>query len=367
VVILQRLTGPWQPSPDAWRRLVAADTADEDRSRPYPFFLASPLDHAADAATVAAQLGEREQWLVEWKWDGIRAQLVRRDSPELWSRGEELVTGRFPEIALAAAFLPAGTVLDGELLAWNDAGVMPFAALQRRLGRKRLPAPLLAEVPVVFLAYDLLEDAGADRRGDALDARRADLERRLEGAPAALRLSPRVQAQDWPALERLRGESRARGVEGFMLKRRDSAYGAGRQRGAWWKWKIAPWTVDAVLVYAQPGHGRRASLYTDYTFAVSRDDELVPVAKAYSGLEDAEITELDRWIRRHTVERFGPVRSVEAAQVFELAFEGIAASSRHKSGLALRFPRIARWRRDLGPRDADRLASLEAVLESAGA
>jgi DNA ligase-1 len=361
-VILHRLMGQWEPDAGFFARLVSPDDGEADVSRPYPFCLAAPLDD-----THPAELpGTPADWQVEWKWDGIRAQLVRRAGRGfLWSRGEDLITDRFPEVRDAAAALPDGTVLDGEILAWDDdSGVMDFGALQRRIGRKRVGAKLLAEVPVVFLAYDLLEHAGADVRHRPLAERRAALAGILPDGADALRLSPLLQAADWGGYEALREESRDRRVEGLMLKALDSAYGTGRQRGLWWKWKVEPHTVDAVMIYAQPGHGRRANLYTDYTFAVWRGEDLVPIAKAYSGLDNAEIRELDRWIRRNTVERFGPVRSVRPEQVFEIAFEGINASRRHKSGVALRFPRIARWRRDLGVTDADDIESVRALVPS---
>jgi DNA ligase-1 len=357
--IAHRLMGRWQPGPAWYRGLIAAESAHDDRSRPYPFYLASPLE--ADPET----LGPVEEWLVEWKWDGIRGQLMRRGGEIfLWSRGEELVTERFPELVQAAARLPDGVVLDGEVLAWNTDGVMPFAVLQRRIGRDRLTPRLLEDAPVAFLAYDLLEEAGVDLRALPLGERRARLERLVEASPR-LQLSAEVRAASWPELAALRAEARGRRVEGLMLKRRDSAYGVGRQRGAWWKWKIEPHSVDAVLVYAQAGSGRRANLFTDYTFAVWRGEELVPIAKAYSGLTEREIAELDRWIRANTVERFGPVRQVQAVHVFELAFEGINPSSRHKSGVALRFPRILRWRTDKLPDQADRLEQVHALLGEA--
>jgi len=356
--ISHRLMGDWRPSAAAYRALIAerASVAD-DRSRPYPFFLASPLERAP------AALGSPQDWLVEWKWDGIRAQLIRRRGEIfLWSRGEELITERFPELVAAAARLPDGVALDGEVLAWDAEGVLPFARLQTRIGRDRLTARSLAQAPVIFLAFDLLEENGSDLRPAPLALRRQRLETVLEGMPARLAASPRLEGLDWSELAALRAQARARQVEGLMLKRRDSAYGTGRQRGAWWKWKIDPLSVDAVLVYAQAGSGRRANLFTDYTFAVWRGAELVPIAKAYSGLSDAEILSLDRWIRRHTVERFGPVRQVAPELVFELAFEGISRSPRHKSGLALRFPRIARWRMDKPAAAADRLEHLSALL-----
>ena len=358
--IAHRLMGRWQPTAAWYRGLLDAQRASADPSRPYPFFLASPLEQAPQA------LGSIGGWLAEWKWDGIRAQLIRRGGEVfLWSRGEELVTGRFPEIAHAAARLPGGCVLDGEVLAWDERGVLPFAVLQTRIGRDKLTPRVLESAPVSFLAYDLLEHRGQDVRASPLHDRRARLAAVLDGAPGRFLLSKELAAGDWRELESLREAARARHVEGLMLKLRDSTYGTGRQRGAWWKWKVDPLSVDAVLVYAQAGSGRRANLFTDYTFAVWQDDALVPIAKAYAGLSDGEILALDRWIRRHTLERFGPVRQVVPAQVFELAFEGISRSSRHKSGIALRFPRIARWRTDKPASQADRLAEVHALLPEA--
>jgi len=358
-VIAHRLMGHWQPDADFFTGLFAAHSEREDASRPYPFFLASPLEGEP------AALGALADWAVEWKWDGIRAQLVRRqDAIYLWSRGEELITEQFPELRDAAASLPLECVLDGEILAWWDGDVRPFAELQRRLGRKQLSAKLLAEVPVAFLAFDLLEVDGRDQRDNAQAERRTRLTACLAGADDHFTASPIVSAQDWDEIAALRAESRARGVEGFMLKHRAAAYGVGRRKGAWWKWKVEPLTLDAVLLYAQPGHGRRANLYTDYTFAVWDGDDLIPVAKAYSGLDDGEIRRLDHWIRRHTRERFGPVRSVAPEHVFELAFEGIQSSNRHKSGVALRFPRIARWRSDLAIADADTLPQVRELLNA---
>jgi DNA ligase-1 len=358
--VVRRLMGEWEPSAEFWARLGSPDGhAAADISAPYPFYLASP--HEGDPST----LGPREQWLVEWKWDGIRSQLIRRRGHAfIWSRGEELITERFPEVVVAAATLPDGTVLDGELVAWRDDSVQPFAALQQRIGRKKLTAAILESVPVRFLAYDILEQDYQDVRELPLLERRARLELLLENSSEVLSLSPRITAGSWDELAALREESRDRGVEGMMLKNLDSPYGTGRQRGAWWKWKVDPYSFDAVMLYAHPGHGRRSNLYTDYTFGVWREGELVPVAKAYSGLSDDEIVELDRWIRTHTIEKFGPTRAVEPVQVFELAYEGIAASSRHKSGIALRFPRILRWRTDKPAAEADSLADLQAVLEA---
>jgi DNA ligase 1 len=359
--ITRRLMGEWQPSAQFWASLASRDTTSTSVSAPYPFFLAAPLEEDP------AMLGTPSDWLIEWKWDGIRAQLIRRANQYfIWSRGEDLITERFPEVtAAAAALLANGTVLDGELVAWKDGAIQPFAALQQRIGRKKLSAAILASVPVRFLAYDLLEQKGTDLRPLPLRERRARLEALLAGEQGVIGLSPLVQAgSSWDEYAALRAQSRARGVEGLMLKALDSVYGTGRERGVWWKWKIDPYTFDAVMLYAHPGHGRRSNLYTDYTFGVWREAELVPIAKAYSGLSNSEITELDRWIRAHTLEKFGPNRAVEQSQVFELAYEGIAASARHKSGIALRFPRIVRRRPDKPAAEADTLAALQRVLDA---
>lgn len=363
--VAHRLMGTWEPTPDFYAALVHPDeVSGEDASRPYPFFLAYPLED--DPAT----LGDLSAWQVEWKWDGIRAQLIRRGGQTfLWSRGEELVTDRYPEVVDAAASLP-DCVIDGELLAWDfSAGrPLPFARLQQRIGRKNLTRNLLAETPVVLLAYDLLEWQGEDWRERPLDERRAQLERVLGAADSEwLPVSQIVHAASWEDLAALRESSRERAVEGFMLKRRASPYRVGRRRGDWWKWKIEPYSVDAVLIYAQRGSGRRASLYTDYTFALwsgeGEDRELVPFAKAYSGLTDAEIREVDRFVRANTADRFGPVRSVRPELVMEIAFEAIQASARHKSGVAVRFPRILRWRRDKGIAEADTLDALRRLID----
>lgn len=357
--IAHRLMGDWQPTPEFYRQLMSEEGHGEtDVSRPYPFFLAHALEAELES------LGELSEWLVEWKWDGIRAQMIRRGGQTfLWSRGEELITERFPELLPVAESLPDGTVLDGEIVAYKG-GVLPFGELQKRIGRKVLGKKILADVPAHFIAFDLLEAGGEDIRGQPLLERRQRLEeivaRMLPGSP--IEASGVIRATDWPALVAKREESREHRAEGVMLKRLDSAYGVGRPRGPWWKWKVTPFTVDAVLVYAQRGHGRRAALYTDYTFAVWKDGELVPFAKAYSGLTDAEIREVDRFVRRHTLEKFGPVRHVEPQLVMELAFENIRRSTRHKSGLAVRFPRIARWRHDKTPEQADSLEAIASLL-----
>jgi DNA ligase-1 len=361
VEVSRRLMGDWHPTAAFWERLIAAERREGDPAAPYPFFLASPLEDPVES------LGEIDEWIAEWKWDGIRAQLVRRASQcFIWSRGEELVTERFPEIVQAAHALPNGTVLDGELLGWLDGRPLPFADLQQRIGRKKLTPAILSNVPAHYLVYDALEWHDEDIRQWPLVRRRAQLERLLNELPSDARrfisLSQRVQAVNWQALATLRAGSRLRGVEGLMLKQWQSPYLAGRKRGSWWKWKVDPYGFDAVLIYAQPGNGRRSNLFTDYTFGVWHENELVPVAKAYSGLTNEEIAEVDRWVRAHTIERFGPVRAVEPTQVFELAFEAIAESNRHKSGIAVRFPRIIRWRRDKSAHEADTLENLRAIL-----
>lgn len=375
-LIAQRLMG-WtdgrvKPTAAGFLQLIAEQSDDEHTLRggqPYPFFLSHQL------AGEPSQLGAPGDWIVEWKYDGIRAQLVRRGGQNfLWSRGEDLITERFPE--LAAARLPDGMVLDGEVLIWQPGASLPspFADLQKRIGRKSLSAKLLAELPAVLCCYDLLELDGVDLRSLPQHERRALLEAEIARLDnPLLRLSPLVQADSWEALALLRAGSRARAVEGMMLKSRTAHYGVGRTKdvGIWWKWKIDPYAIDAVLLYAQPGSGRRASLYTDYTFAVWDGDgeerRLVPFAKAYSGLTDAEIAQVDNVIRRTTIEKFGPVRSVKPTMVFEIGFEGIALSPRHKAGIAVRFPRILRRRSDKAVEEADTLDMLKGLLEAAGA
>ena len=359
-IVAARLMGEWTPTPDWFENVLSSEHTDDDKSRPYPFCLAAPLEGDVHA------LGDLADWQVEWKWDGIRAQLIRRaETVHLWSRGEELITHRFPEIAAAATRLPDGTVLDGEVLAFRDDRPLPFSALQQRIGRQKQVAQMSRAVPVVFMAYDILESGGDDIRQRTLAERRGLLEQAIGGGEGVLRVSAEVQAESWDTLAALRTNSRALGVEGMMIKRRTSRYGVGRKRGEWWKWKIDPYSIDAVLIYAQPGSGKRASLLTDYTFGVWHEGALVPIAKAYSGLSNEEISEMDRWLRRHTRERFGPVRHVEPVQVFELGFEGIAESSRHRSGIAVRFPRMLRWRKDKKPEDADTLETVRSLLSTA--
>lgn len=390
-VVAQRMMGYTDirsaPSPQRFLALTSqALDAPAEAGQPYPFFLAHALEHPPERFHEA--IGPPSDWLVEWKYDGIRAQVVKRGGRVwIWSRGEELVTDRFPEVVALAQPLPDGIVLDGEILVWIEGRPASFALLQQRIGRKTLTKKVLAEAPAHFIAYDLLEWQGQDLRTRPQAERRALLEAVTDGH--GLTLSPLAEGADWPALQALREQSRERGVEGFMLKHRQAAYGTGRTKaeGTWWKWKIDPYAVDAVLVYAQRGHGRRASVYTDYTFAVwnraPRDAaeaqgvveaiaerrppdpqglQLVVFAKAYSGLTDEEFTRIDRVIRATTLEKMGPVRTVRPSLVFEIGFEGINRSTRHKSGIAVRFPRMLRIRDDKPLHEADTLQTLQALL-----
>jgi DNA ligase-1 len=376
--VAQRLMGythiGGRPRAEDYRALIApesgAEQAQKTSGQPYPFFLAHAFNLPLEQFD--AVLGSPASWIIEWKWDGIRAQLVKRAGVAwLWSRGEELVTERFPELAVLGDALPDGTVLDGEIAVWRDDRVQPFAELQKRIGRKTLGAKLLREIPVVLLAYDILEWEGRDLRALPQSERRLLLDELVTRMQhPSLLPSPMLTGIEWSDFARQREAARSMGVEGMMLKRRDAQYGVGRTKdvGVWWKWKIDPLSIDAVLVYAQRGHGRRASLYSDYTFAVwdgppeQEGRKLVPFAKAYSGLTDAEMARVDAIIRKTTVESFGPVRSVEPRLVFELGFEGIARSARHKSGIAVRFPRMLRWREDKPVAEADTLQTLAALL-----
>src|ERR1700722_16149830 len=377
-IMAHRLMGRWQPTVEDFKRIIdGKDAIEQEVARPYPFFLASPL------SGLPSELGDLHDWQIEWKWDGIRGQLIhRQDQVLVWSRGDEMLNDTFPEIVELGEALPAGTVLDGEILVWQNEMPQPFGLLQRRLGRKTVSTKVRSQLPVVFLAFDVLEWQGQDWRHRPLKERHQQLEKIIQETMSAastegksspailetpdlfehlspsqkvqlpLRLSSVVQVGSWEELDRLRRESRARHVEGIMLKSLSSQYGVGRQRGDWWKWKIEPLLMDAVLINAQLGHGRRASLYTDYTFGVWHAGKLVPVAKAYSGLDDEEIAEVDKFVRANTEDKFGPIRVVKPELVFELAFEAIQKSSRHKAGVAVRFPRMNRWRHDKKPEDA---------------
>jgi DNA ligase-1 len=354
------LSGNWSPQSSTWESLFSAETQDD--SRPYPFYLAYALEQDLQ------QLGNPADWQAEWKWDGIRGQLVARNgNVHVWSRGEELISDSFPELSRAPLFAGMNAVLDGEIIAWENDAPLPFQVLQSRLGRKRITAGILQKAPVIFLAYDLLEWNGEDYRPRSLAERRSTLEKLWQEYPGKeWKLSPALEFDNWNALLALKKNARQHLAEGLMLKKRDSPYQSGRKRGAWWKWKTDPFTVDAVMIYAQRGHGRRAGLYTDFTFAVyDSQRQLVPFAKAYSGLTDAEFEEINRWIKDHTRESFGPVRSVDAELVFELAFEGIGESKRHKSGVAVRFPRIVRWRKDKKVGEINTLEDLRALIRAA--
>lgn len=356
--VAHRLMGNWSPDINVFEELVYA-TEETDVSRPYPFYLAYALDEPVE------DLGDPAEWIAERKWDGIRGQaIVRKGQLFVWSRGEELVTDKYPEYQVMLNLLPDGTVLDGEILPFKGDQPMLFNFLQTRIGRKSLSQKLLNEVPVAFVAYDVLEWQGEDIRQWPFEARRKKVEEICAVNGKVLRLSPEVSFNSWQKLAEERDRSREFLSEGIMLKRRSSVYRNGRRRGDWWKWKIDPFTVDAVMIYAMRGHGRRANLYTDYTFAVWDNEQLVPFTKAYSGLTDEEIREVDRWVKTNTVERFGPVRSVKPQLVFEIAFEGIQRSTRHKSGIALRFPRMARWRKDKVASEANTLGDLNALLNA---
>ncbi|MDB6028166.1 MAG: dependent ligase [Verrucomicrobiales bacterium] len=396
-IMAHRVLGKWQPTAEDFKQLLKPEGQSDFTARPYPFFLASPIEiKLKSGESIADEFGDVNDWQAEWKWDGIRAQLIHRaGETSIWSRGEEMVTDSFPELVNAGKFLSEGTVLDGEILAWRGDRPLIFGELQRRLGRKKVSDRTQRDFPIAFLAYDLLEKDGSDIRAESLEIRRTLLENVLEESahrfasetPSeqtitqqslalftdettessnafCLRLSPVLSVASWEELESIRSRARDEGVEGIMLKRRASSYGVGRPRGDWWKWKINPHVIDAVLIYAQRGHGRRANLYTDYTFGVWDKGELVPVAKAYSGLTDEEIRKVDHFVRKNSLEKHGPVRIVKPELVFELAFEAVLESTRHKSGIAVRFPRMNRWRHDKTPAEADTIENLRALTSS---
>jgi len=356
--VAHRLMGNWNPAQISLQELLNPENREEDYSKPYPFFLAHPIEMAfLESSTFA-------DWIAEWKWDGIRGQLIRRGQQSfIWSRGEELVNDKFPEILTFLDQLPDGTVLDGELLAYQEDSPLPFSVLQTRITRKSLSKKILLEAPVSFIAFDLLEWGGKDLRNEPLYERKALLEELAQKAShPKFKLSENISFGSWEELARVRENARELQTEGLMLKKKDSPYETGRKRGAWWKWKLDPLHIDGVLIYAQKGHGRRADLFTDYTFGVWDGEVLVSFAKAYSGLTAAEIREVDAYVKKNTKEKFGPVRTVTPGLVFEIAFEGIQASPRHKSGIALRFPRMARWRKDKTIEQANSIQDLKALL-----
>jgi DNA ligase-1 len=358
-VITHRIMGKWDPATTTFHSLIHAENSADELSKPYPFYLAYAIEGSLE------DLGTADEWFGEWKWDGIRSQLILRKSQLfVWSRGEELVTDKFPELHLMKNRLPDGTVIDGEILCFEKDRPLPFNVLQTRIGRKNVTKKILTDAPIVLMGYDVLEYDGRDLRGETQEYRRKLLEQ--IGASVDLpvfRLSPLVDFKTWDELRDLHKQSRERGAEGFMLKRKAATYQVGRKKGDWWKWKVDPLSVDAVLVYAAKGSGRRSELFTDYTFAVWDNGKLITFAKAYSGLTDQEIKEVDKFIRQNTLEKFGPVRTVKPELVFEIGFEGINKSTRHKSGIAVRFPRMLRFRRDKLAGDADTLETLRMILE----
>ena len=361
-MIAHRISGNWDPSTTAFDELLSEQSTSIDFSKPYPFYLAYAID------SDVSELGNENEWQAEWKWDGIRGQLIKRNNEIfVWSRGEELMTEKFPEYHSLRELLPEGIALDGEIIPSVDKKPLPFALLQTRIGRKNVTKKHLQDAPIAFFAYDIIEYEGEDIREWPLEKRRSlleDIVTKLDHP--VLLLSPVINFSSWEQLAAIRESSRDMGSEGIMLKRRSSTYQVGRKVGDWWKWKIDPLVIDAVMIYAQKGHGRRSNLYTDYTFAVKDGDKLVSFAKAYSGLTDKEFAEVDSFVKRNSLEKFGPVRTVKPELVFEIAFEGIAASNRHKSGVALRFPRINRWRKDKKPEEINTLDDLKKMLEVYG-
>jgi len=358
--IAHRLMGNWTPTNTTFDELLFSHSQLDDASKPYPFFLAHPLQDEPE------QLGNVNEWFAEWKWDGIRSQIIVRNGELfIWSRGEELVTQKFPELHELSKLLPSGTVLDAELIAFNQNGILPFQLLQTRISRKNVSKKHLNEAPAALIAYDIFEHNGLDIRNLTHKERRVILERIIQEANSPeLMISELIQFDQWDQLSEIRLTAREKFAEGLMVKRKSATYQSGRKRGDWWKWKLDPYSIDAVMIYGMKGHGRRANLYTDYTFAVWDGEMLVPFTKAYSGLTDAEILQVDTFIKANTLERFGPVRSVKAELVFEIGFEGIQESSRHKSGIALRFPRILRWRQDKMAAEANSLQDLKDLLSS---
>lgn len=357
--IAYRITGNWDPYYTSYQNLLFHPNKNEDASKPYPFYLAYPLEGNIDT------LGEENNWEAEWKWDGIRGQLIfRNQSVYVWTRGNELVTDKFPEFETLIGKFPDGTVIDGEILPYKDENILPFSMLQMRIGRKNVTKKILQEVPVSFFAFDILEWEKKNIRQYEFKQRRNILENLFSHHKSLkfIKLTENIIFSSWNELAEIRKKSRENRAEGLMIKNLFSTYEVGRKRGSWWKWKIDPYTIDGILIYAQKGHGRRADLFSDYTFAVWDKDRLVPFAKAYSGLTDAEMKEVDTFVKRNTLERFGPVRTVRPELVFELAFEGINLSNRHKSGVALRFPRIKRWRRDKKTADANTLEDLKTLI-----
>ena len=364
-IIAHRIMGDWNPATISFDEVMSTEHSATDNSKPYPFYLAYAIENEVN------ELGNENEWQAEWKWDGIRGQIIKRNGELfVWSRGEELMTDKFPEYKILQDLLPNGTAIDGEIISLatppeeGNFAPLPFSALQTRIGRKNITAKQLKEAPVGFIAYDIVEENGEDIRTVSMEERRKKLEEIISKINVPfLHLSPIIEFKKWEELTEIRKQSRDKGSEGIMLKRKNSEYKDGRKRGDWWKWKIDPLTIDAVMIYAQKGSGRRSNLYTDYTFAVKDGDNLVTFAKAYSGLTDKEFAQVDNFVKRNSIEKFGPVRTVKPELIFELAFEGIAESKRHKSGVALRFPRMSRWRKDKKLEDINTLDDLKMMLK----
>lgn len=358
--IAHKLMGKWNPHQETMKSMFALESHLDKNYLPYPFFLAYQLD--AEPET----LKDIQNWLIEKKLDGIRGQIiVRNNEIYVWSRGEDLLTDKFPEFVPLRTLLPDGTVIDGEILPWKDGRPLPFQMMQTRIGRKKMSPKHLKDAPLVMVCFDVLEWKGEDLRDTSMEERREILKNIISNTGLnCLLLSEALEFNNWEEVADFRKNARDYYCEGVMLKRKTSKYETGRRKGNWWKWKTDPMTVDGVLLYAQSGHGRRANLFTDYTFAVWDGDLLVPFTKAYSGLKDKEMVDLDNWIKRNTLEKFGPVRSVKPEHVFEIAFEGINLSPRHKSGVALRFPRILRWRKDKAPQAANSKDDLIQLIEA---
>lgn len=358
-ILMHSIMGKWKIEEEDFDNLLQGTNINPDDSKPYPFCLAFPLEKDLE------DLGERQNWQAEYKWDGIRGQFIKRNEEIfIWSRGEELVSEQFPEVVSALKQMNGNFVIDGEVLVVKDNKVLNFNELQKRLNRKNIPKKMLDELPVKIFVYDILELEKEDLRNKPLVDRRILLEGLLLNSPHEnVRISEILETETWTELSELREKSRENNSEGLMLKEKNSIYHAGRKKGDWWKWKVSPLTIDAVLIYAQKGSGRRSSYYTDYTFGVKNGENIVTIAKAYSGLTDKEIMEVSRFVNKNAIEKFGPVRTVKPELVFEIAFEGIGFSSRHKSGVALRFPRIVRWRRDKTVDEIDDVEEIKKLIK----
>ncbi|MGB0914279.1 MAG: cisplatin damage response ATP-dependent DNA ligase, partial [Phaeobacter italicus] len=361
--LIHRLAKGWKPDQISFAEFIAADSEGDDASHPYPIFPTRPLEG------LPPKLGLARNWVSEWKWDGIRGQLIVRNRRHyIWSRSQELVTERFPELGRSADFLPDGTVIDGEIIAWQAGLPLPLNAVEKRIGRKTVPKALLRDAPCILMAFDLLEQDGIDLRPLPLKDRQARLQRLMRDVPceAGLRLSEQIEFDDWNELTSIRAIARDRRTRGVMLKHRESPYPATPEQGNWRAWEVDPLTMDAVMIYAQSGQGRALTPVTELTLAVWSGNELVPIAKVRPELSTAELGELTAWIQKNTTQRFGPVRQVTPQQVFGLAFDTVCESPRHKSGISLRNPRLTRWHRDSPVQQATTLDDLRVLLSRYG-